>query len=345
MNSRLKERLLRIRWWIFHMNRRQLRRWLYQMTRPASDPYITGDGFRRLAVHIYDETSQRMRPGAVQEGDIIFVSTEYCHKFFEEIDPQIRARYRLITHNSDIPADEALTSLASDNVQVWYARNNSRAHPKVVPIPIGLENLYLYNVGVPHEYTELRDYSGPKANRILSGFTVATNPAERQRALQIAAAAPSVDQLRTRLAQRDYLQRLVTYKFLLSPPGNGLDSNRTWEAMYLGVVPIVKDSVAMRYFEGLGLPVWILRTWDELLSISEAELAVKHKELQGGFASPALSMEYWRRLIRESNTSSPRAASRGDISSTAISRGVNVPEQAALSGQVNDHVTSGTPLA
>jgi hypothetical protein len=327
------------------MNRRQLRRWLYQVTRPASDPYISGDGFRSLARFVYDETNRRIPVGRIRDGDIIFVSTEYCRSFFEEIDPQIRVRYKLITHNSDIPADEALTELASENVQVWYARNNLSRHPKVVPIPIGLENLHLYNVGVPHDYTGFRGYSGSRANRILSGFTVATNPAERQIALQFASAAPCVDQLTARLAQGDYLRRLVTYKFILSPPGNGLDSNRTWEAMYLGVVPLVKDSVAMRYFEELGLPMWILRSWDELLSISEARLAAKYKELQGGFASPALSMEYWRRLIRASNTSPLRTALSRDISSTATSRGGNVPEQAALSGQVSDHVTPGRPLA
>jgi hypothetical protein len=280
------------------MNRRQLRRWLYQVTRPASYPYVTGDGFRRLAKHIYDETNQRLSPGAIRDGDVVFVSTEYAAKFFEEIDPQIRARYKLITHNSDVPADQSLISLAGNQLQVWFARNNTFQDQRVVPIPIGLENMHLYNVGVPHEYTELRGYSGDRRNRILSGFTIATNPAERQKVFDMATAAPCVEQLPARLSQPAYLRTLRTYKFLLSPPGNGMDSNRTWEAMYLGVVPIVKESVGMCAFERLGMPLWILRNWEELLALREADLDAKYEELKGGFDAPALFMDYWRKLIR-----------------------------------------------
>ena len=298
MLAGVKDGLLRMRWWMFHINRTQLRRWLYKVTRPASYPYISGDGFRRLARHVYDETNQRLQPRTIREGDIVFVATDYAFRFFTEVDPGIPVHYRLITHNSDIPADKGLVSLVSRKVQVWFAQNNTHQHERVIPIPIGLENLYYYHVGVPSQYTAMRTYSGPRKNRVLAGFTIATNPGERQRVHELASQAACIDRLPKRFSQPDYVKTLVTYKFLLSPPGNGLDTHRTWEAMYLGVVPIVKDSVAMRAFAQRGLPLWILDEWEDLLSITEADLESKYDDLRDKFRAPELSMDFWRRLVQ-----------------------------------------------
>jgi hypothetical protein len=320
VNSPLKERLLRARWWLYHMNRRQLRRWLYGATRPPSYPYISGDGFRSLANHVYDETNHHISAWRVRQGDVVFVCTDYARTFFDEVDPEIRANYVLITHNSDVPADASLIDSPHDKIIAWFAQNNTYDHPKVVPVPIGLENLHYYHVGVPREYTEMRNYSGPKEDRILAGFTIATNPKERQQVHDLASAAPCVTKLSARLQQGDYLKTLVRYKFLLSPPGNGLDTHRTWEAMYLGVVPIVKDSIAMRSFGRLGLPIWILRDWDELLLIKEQDLEAKYDELKAGFRNPALFMDYWRRLIRNQRAA-PVASERRDARPESMASG------------------------
>jgi hypothetical protein len=112
------------------------------------------------------------------------------------------------------------------------------------------------------------------------------------------------------------MRTLSEYKFVLSPPGNGLDTHRTWEAMYLGVVPIVKDSSAMRYFQGLGLPLWIVTSWDEVVSVDERDLEGKYEDLKRGFDCPALFMDYWRRVIlgkETSNLGSEAASARREI--------------------------------
>jgi hypothetical protein len=36
-----------------------------------------------------------------------------------------------------------------------------------------------------------------------------------------------------------YLDDMARCRWVLSPPGNGVDCHRTWEALYLGVTPIV----------------------------------------------------------------------------------------------------------
>jgi hypothetical protein len=36
-----------------------------------------------------------------------------------------------------------------------------------------------------------------------------------------------------------YLSKLGKYKFAICPPGNGIDSHRIWECLYLNVIPIL----------------------------------------------------------------------------------------------------------
>jgi hypothetical protein len=49
------------------------------------------------------------------------------------------------------------------------------------------------------------------------------------------------------------------YAFVLSPHGGGLDCHRTWEALALGCIPIVKTSPLDPLYDGL--PVVIVKEW------------------------------------------------------------------------------------
>ncbi len=303
MFRKFKNRLLVVRWHLRRLNRVWLLKLVYRRTRPASYPFISGDGLRKLANHRYDETTRRISPETIRAGDIVFVSTDYARQYFQEIGPRIAVPYVLLTHNSDLPADESLITLGGDNVSAWFAQNNSYSASSVTPLPIGLENLHHYHAGIPRRFPGMGHAVVDKKDRILVAFAVGTNATERQPALESAAHAPCADLLPEWLNQDEYTKTLAGYKFVLSPPGNGLDAHRTWEAMYLGVVPIVKDSVAMRHFAGLGLPLWIVGSWDAVRSMTEAELAMKYAQLERGFRSPALFMDYWRNRILSSAAS------------------------------------------
>ncbi|HET6845892.1 MAG TPA: hypothetical protein VFH29_03610 [Anaerolineales bacterium] len=301
MNSETKTALLRLRWHIRHPEAAMVVRAIYKMFRPHSFPYISGDGFRHLADHVYDETRRRLSPKLVRTGSIIFISTDRAEEFLKNVDGDISVPHVLITHNSDLPVDRKLASLCGPGVVRWFAQNNTDAHEKVVPIPIGIENLHHYRAGIPKRFNARRkEGRAPTLNRILVGFSVGTNMLERQPAYEVAARATCAVVMPARSTQDRYLQLLGEYRFVLAPPGNGLDTHRAWEAMYLGVVPIVKDSVAMRAFEALGLPLWIVGSWEQLLQVRESDLASKYESLKGRFSCPALFMDYWRLQIEES---------------------------------------------
>lgn len=65
----------------------------------------------------------------------------------------------------------------------------------------------------------------------------------------------SIDQWR-------YYLHIARSKFVLSPPGNGIDCYRTWEALYLGSIPIILNTPINSIFQQL--PVLIINNYEDI---------------------------------------------------------------------------------
>jgi len=83
-------------------------------------------------------------------------------------------------------------------------------------------------------------------------------------------------------------------QFVLSPLGAGFDCHRTWEALLLGCIPIVKAAKMNDLFEGL--PVVAVNHWQEInptfLENTAQEIVRKTFNLE------KLSMRYWQSQIK-----------------------------------------------
>lgn len=263
--------------------------------RPSSRPFISGDSFRALADHIMEGVIG-FDPALVNDGDIVFVETHLIDRFRLEYVPRIQNRFVLITHNSDRNIDEKAVSLAEEKKIIrWFAQNVVCWHPKVQPIPIGLENRCLHNNGIVRDYIALRTKLPPQEYRILYGFNAATNNLERGQALLALRQCLVADE-HSWSTSREYRKHLAGYCFVASPPGNGIDCHRTWEAMYLGVIPIVRQSYL---YNGLPeLPLKIVDSWNEINAWKTNDLHLFHNELLAR-NSEALWMDHWERLIAD----------------------------------------------
>jgi hypothetical protein len=71
-----------------------------------------------------------------------------------------------------------------------------------------------------------------------------------------------------------YLNELASCKFAAAPRGNGLDTHRLWESLYLGSYPIVKTSFLDSLYADL--PVVIIEDWSQ---VTEEFLKEKYIEL------------------------------------------------------------------
>jgi hypothetical protein len=87
------------------------------------------------------------------------------------------------------------------------------------------------------------------------------------------------------------------FAFEASPQGNGMDCFRTWEALALGTVPIVRTSPLDRLYRRHELPVAIVADWAE---VTPQRLAQWADDLVPRLepTRQKLSADYWSGLIR-----------------------------------------------
>ena len=86
------------------------------------------------------------------------------------------------------------------------------------------------------------------------------------------------------------------HKFTLCPEGNGMDTHRPWETLYLGSFPIVTRRRFTEFFAEQ-LPFLIIDDWKQ---ITKEFLDRKYEELiKRKWNWEALRINWWENLIRE----------------------------------------------
>ncbi len=268
-----------------------------QLHRPTNWPYISGDSFRSLAQHIFDE-SITFEPLDVQNGDIIFVRTNYLKTFFESLYPNIKNNFILISHNEDMCIDTDFLIYANEKKIIhWFAENLLLKHEKITPIPIGIYSRFGDKKNIVIQSIEKLKDSEKELNKIFYNFNINTNINIRKKILDILDKLPLAETTTSRLVQREYFDISSRYKFIASPPGNGPDCHRTWEALYLNSIPIVERSVFTEYFEKLKLPLLVIEKWEDLEKYTEENLSDMFENIINKSDKKALFMPYWIDLI------------------------------------------------
>lgn len=92
-------------------------------------------------------------------------------------------------------------------------------------------------------------------------------------------------------------EQMSRYKFILSPPGAGEDTHRTWEALYVGCIPIVKSSLLNSLYEDL--PVIIINDWGEITKefLEEEFKKIQEKKQRKEYKFEKLGISYWLNKI------------------------------------------------
>lgn len=266
--------------------------------RPASLPYITGDGFRTMADHTYDKIAQTLDPATVQPYDTVFVGDSLIATYLDTIHPLITGPYTLVTHNGDAVVDQHLFDQASQKLTAWYGINVVYAHPKLIPIPLGIENQHYFVCGIPAIFNWVQKRIPLKKNKIFYGFTISTNTPERQAAFDVIHVHPEAETLRSWRNFFTYLVELAEYKFVLSPPGSSVEGHRTWDTLYIGGVPIVKSSVTTDYFKSVGVPLLVVQEWNEMNKLTSDTMATLYTTISHESNPETLTFEFWQKKIQ-----------------------------------------------
>lgn len=230
-----------------------------------ADDYLHGDRFAALGDFRIEQDSGAIPTNMAEEGEIIFCMTDRVEELFAAIQSRQRPCI-LITHNADRNVTPALFALRPACVRHWFAQNAMVEHPAMTPIPIGLERPHICGGRARPDVFRAVATGERRVIRNLAYLrqTDWTNRRERLPVRWALARRSWVTSSRQIMPFAQYLEEMFEHRAVVSPPGNGLDCHRTWEALYLGVVPLVKASAATRYFARL-LP---LAVFDRLSTLT-----------------------------------------------------------------------------
>jgi hypothetical protein len=275
--------------------------------RSSSYPFLSGDTFREISNHIVDETNMPFNPHSVKNGDVIFLKTDMAREFFSYLHPKIDAKYILITHNSDLapigltavdhpPTTFTLEKYLDDpKIIVWFAQNIDREHPKLKAIPIGIANSCWKhgNITILNKAMEQIPLLNERNESIYINCTSSPHLKERLHALECLKKKSFCYHVGYKNFS-SYLEEIKQFKFVLSPPGNGFDCHRTWEALLMGCIPIVKHSLLDSLYQDL--PIILVNDWNEVTPTSlNSELT---KIASRSLKQEKMYAQYWIDLIK-----------------------------------------------
>jgi hypothetical protein len=246
----------------------------------------------------------------------IYVPSDGIPYFSQRIAPKILNPFVLVSGDSDLAinqnnlGNDLRTLLENPQLIAWHAQNRDTDHPKLHTFPIGIN---LHNL-----WSNPLQWGG--------GFIL---PTLQELQLQtIAQQAPvlikrkplvfcnwhfSID----RADRKDCYKRInhsvcefqtsplpmattwelqSQFQFVLSPHGAGLDCHRTWEALLLGCIPIIKKAKINDLF--VDLPVIEVEDWKE---INRPKLEKWFLEIQQKpFNLEKLTNRYWKAKVAHS---------------------------------------------
>lgn len=203
-------------------------------------------------------------------------------QFVRTVMPNITKPIRLISGDGDAGVPGSLVPGVADAilehpmVNVWYTQNydGSMNHPKIRPLPIGLDLHFGFNIAAEKRLTPLFRAAAESAipaerqDAVFVGALGNTNP---ERAVMYAAleSTPHVIFSNQRVDYVDAMREYGRYRFAVSPRGNGIDCHRTWELLTMRTIPILLTSSIDSLFEKL--PVVIVKDWAEVRDQSNLE--------------------------------------------------------------------------
>jgi hypothetical protein len=244
-----------------------LRRLKYAKGR-SSYPFISGDTYASLCDYEFTREMSLSNLKSNAESIKLFLPAYLKDQFLSKLNSNDSdfSSDTLIIHNYDnIPSNAEMTVISKRFNDV-YSVNWLGDKTIATPIPIGLENWSILRNGVPTDFIKLIDKgllpTSKRSIRILSSFSIETNSTERSRAIEFSRSNGDVFQMPTFTSPKKYREMVSNSAFVLSPPGNGADCHRTWEAIYLGAIPIVLKKYWP--FGHLDLPVVIVEDWSEI---------------------------------------------------------------------------------
>jgi len=202
----------------------------------------------------------------------LFIYTHELYLFQTKLLPHLNKnlKYVYYVHNSDNSFNTTNSLLLKHNTTLKvYAQNiDYNLSPKLEFLPIGLANKMWPHGDLNTLFEQMsKSYKYKKIEH--NNIYVNLNPstyAPRQKILNSMLKNNFwKNQLKSNKTFSEYIKELNSYKFSLCIRGNGLDTHRFWESLYLGVIPVLIDNPEfkmenfIKYLNYAKIPCFIIK--------------------------------------------------------------------------------------
>ena len=276
-----------------------------------SYPYLNANSFAVQCEYIWNYDGFKVNPN-YKFKNWAYIKTDYIHDFFNNI--KIKDPLIILTGNSDIPINNLhLKYINQENIIAWFAQNVEIIHPKLKTIPIGIANAG-YPFGDVKILQKIQKENNKKNNLFYCNFTVDTNKKERQYCLEQTNLSIiehtnggwdgvyGIHGINKKVPNtfEGYLRDLSKSYFSICPKGNGIDSHRVWESLYVKTIPVVTKTLIAQ--EHCYIPMIVLDDWSDFKHIKfNEELYTK---VWNNFDLDDLNMpNYLQRMYKNENMS------------------------------------------
>ena len=240
--------------------------------RKSSFPYLSSDTYFDLCdAHVTNVATLNL---FVKNKNInvkrLYILGELVENLISNLDniESIKLHSIIIMESDTTQYAERLSVLLKMSNTI-FSNNLVGRHENIFPIPLGIEKQAYRSAG------RLKDFKKETSMDLHSrsiNFFIAwndkTNP-KRKIYKDLFRTVEKTLVLDSRLNARTIHKIMRKSKFVPSPAGNGFDCHRTWEAIYLGCVPVVLKS---EFCGDSTWPVFVVNEWSDLLKYSQLEL-------------------------------------------------------------------------
>ena len=271
-------------------------------------------------------------PTCFRKGSLVYLHPRHFAEFIRKYWMQIKEPVALLINNDDdtFPYDYYNSSsqfmgqfMASDKLLCIFVQNKVKTHnnnDKVYSLPIGIDyhtmmweeqcdwgpgkrSALVQELDLLDVKSKLLTLKECKPEAVTNFQHSMDSPIRRKTVRQPIYEATKGVQWITWLPKQtrnEFWLSLKDVAFVLSPPGNGLDTHRTWETLMLGRIPIISATALNQVYKGL--PVWEVENWEEFAKLTRDQVQAKLDEFISKWETyewERLTLEWWQRFMRE----------------------------------------------
>ena len=248
----------------------------------------------------------------------VYVPSNLINYFAYQIFENLNKPFILVTGDSDLPINsESLGAnldilLNSQLILIWFAQNRDYDHPKLHSLPIGINihnqwtnplqwgGGFILPVFQELQLKTIAESAKPFNERevkIFCNWHFSLDRADRKDCSELIDHSICYFQKHP-MPMASTWELQSKYQFVLSPHGAGLDCHRTWEALLLGCIPIIKKALINDLFKDL--PIIEVDEWGQ---VNQSFLDTAKQQFDRKLINrEKLFMSYWRKKFKLANT-------------------------------------------